>query len=257
MYTHIHGYFNESGITLIALVITIIVLLILAGVSIAMLTGDNGILNQATDAEKKTTLAEYEEHRRLLEQEAYVGEYDDKKLELTEAEATAQGWAYDQAESITKYDGTDSIIYVPTKIGNTEIKGVNIGSFNKNNTVKKIIFHGNITSINIIGWENLEEVILEEGISKLGGYCFNSCYNLEYIVLPSTLKEINFFGLATTGIRNIVIPKSTTTLGESILGRCKNPITVHCEAESKPEGWNDNWAKNAPEGTTIDWGYKR
>ena len=116
---------------------------------------------------------------------------------------------------------------------------------------------GNITSINIIGWENLEEVILEEGISKLGGYCFNSCYNLEYIVLPSTLKEINFFGLATTGIRNIVIPKSTTTLGESILGWCKNPITVHCEAESKPEGWNDNWAKNAPEGTTIDWGYKR
>ena len=33
---------RENGITLIALVITIIVLLILAGVSIAMLTGDNG-----------------------------------------------------------------------------------------------------------------------------------------------------------------------------------------------------------------------
>ena len=35
-------FFNQSGITLIALVITIIVLLILAGVSIATLTGDNG-----------------------------------------------------------------------------------------------------------------------------------------------------------------------------------------------------------------------
>ena len=35
---------NDKGITLIALVITIIVLLILAGVSIAMLTGENGIL---------------------------------------------------------------------------------------------------------------------------------------------------------------------------------------------------------------------
>ena len=41
---------NEIGITLIALVITIIVLLILAGVSIAMLTGDNGILTQANNA---------------------------------------------------------------------------------------------------------------------------------------------------------------------------------------------------------------
>lgn len=37
---------ERRGITLIALVITIIVLLILAGVSIAMLTGDNGILTR-------------------------------------------------------------------------------------------------------------------------------------------------------------------------------------------------------------------
>ena len=43
----------QKGITLIALVITIIVLLILAGVSIAMLTGQNGILTQAQNA--KTT----------------------------------------------------------------------------------------------------------------------------------------------------------------------------------------------------------
>ena len=41
---------RERGITLIALVITIIVLLILAGVSIAMLTGQNGILTQANNA---------------------------------------------------------------------------------------------------------------------------------------------------------------------------------------------------------------
>ena len=42
---------NNSGITLIALVITIIVLLILAGISIAMLTGSNGILSKATEAD--------------------------------------------------------------------------------------------------------------------------------------------------------------------------------------------------------------
>lgn len=40
----------ERGITLIALVITIIVLLILAGVSIATLTGDNGVLTKANEA---------------------------------------------------------------------------------------------------------------------------------------------------------------------------------------------------------------
>ncbi len=45
---------EQKGITLIALVITIIVLLILAGVSIAMLTGENGILSKATTAKKES-----------------------------------------------------------------------------------------------------------------------------------------------------------------------------------------------------------
>ena len=47
----------EQGITLIALVITIIVLLILAGVSIATLTGDNGILKQANQAKENNNSA--------------------------------------------------------------------------------------------------------------------------------------------------------------------------------------------------------
>lgn len=49
---------EQKGITLIALVITIIVLLILAGVSIAMLTGENGILTKATTAKDESTKAE-------------------------------------------------------------------------------------------------------------------------------------------------------------------------------------------------------
>ena len=52
---------NERGITLIVLVITIIVLIILASVSIAMLTGDNGILKKAITAKEKTIEAEDEE----------------------------------------------------------------------------------------------------------------------------------------------------------------------------------------------------
>ena len=56
---------NNKGITLIALVITIIVLLILAGVSIAMLTGNNGILSQATTARDETVTGEIEEACKL------------------------------------------------------------------------------------------------------------------------------------------------------------------------------------------------
>ena len=41
---------NTKGITLISLVVTIIVLLILAGVNISVLTGENGIINRTTSA---------------------------------------------------------------------------------------------------------------------------------------------------------------------------------------------------------------
>ena len=64
----------EKGITLIALVITIIVLLILAGISIALLTGDNGILNKASEAAEQTNVASAKEQVELLIS-AYVSDY--------------------------------------------------------------------------------------------------------------------------------------------------------------------------------------
>ena len=56
---------SSKGITLIALVITIIVLLILAAVSIATLTGQNGILSRADDAKKENEIASVKEQARL------------------------------------------------------------------------------------------------------------------------------------------------------------------------------------------------
>ena len=61
---------NNNGITLIALVITIIVLLILAAVSIATLTGENGILTRANEAKTETEEAKEDELRRLTALEA-------------------------------------------------------------------------------------------------------------------------------------------------------------------------------------------
>ena len=61
---------KQNGITLIALVITIIVLLILASVSIAMLTGDNGILTMASKAKEQTEIAEEKEQVQLAVTEA-------------------------------------------------------------------------------------------------------------------------------------------------------------------------------------------
>ena len=67
IYTHTHTGIltKEKGITLMALVITIIVLLILAGISISMLTGDNGIIKRAEEAAKATETAAIKEQIQL------------------------------------------------------------------------------------------------------------------------------------------------------------------------------------------------
>ena len=56
---------SNFGITLIALIITIIVLLILAGITLNMVVGENGIFAKATSAKNKTEVAQYEEELRM------------------------------------------------------------------------------------------------------------------------------------------------------------------------------------------------
>ncbi len=65
---------NENAITLIALVITIVVLLILAGVTIASLTGDNGILTRASDAKIETAVGAVKEALKLEQGEKRINE---------------------------------------------------------------------------------------------------------------------------------------------------------------------------------------
>ena len=91
---------EKSGITLIALVITIIVLLILAGVSIAMLTGDNGILTQATEAKEKNTIGGEKEQISLALQSLRMK----KQAENVTNEITVS-----ELDEQLKYDGAKNV----------------------------------------------------------------------------------------------------------------------------------------------------
>ena len=56
---------NKKGITLIALVVTIIILLILAGVAIGTLTGENGLFSRTKQAKEKTIDSQNRENKIL------------------------------------------------------------------------------------------------------------------------------------------------------------------------------------------------
>ena len=96
---------KQKGITLIALVVTIIVLLILAGVSIAMLTGNNGILTQGKRAKEETTVG----HEKEAVQMAYAGAVAKKLGEEVTAEDVNEQLTTN-GENATATEGTNKII---------------------------------------------------------------------------------------------------------------------------------------------------
>lgn len=63
---------GQKGITLVALVVTIIVLIILAGVSIALVLGDNGIVTKAKQAKINYAVGANEEHDYMANAESWT-----------------------------------------------------------------------------------------------------------------------------------------------------------------------------------------
>ena len=78
---------SRNGITLVALVVTIIVLIILAGISISLVLGDNGIITKAKDAKTKTGVASAKEQIQLQ----ILGSFDNgANLNLTQLKNNLQ-----------------------------------------------------------------------------------------------------------------------------------------------------------------------
>lgn len=93
---------KQEGITLIALVISIIVMLILAGVSLNAVVGENGIISQAKDATFMQSCAELEEFLK----EYYMGNFEVLPMD-----------AENKAEALEKYSGSKSWFWNPSENG--------------------------------------------------------------------------------------------------------------------------------------------
>ena len=99
---------NKKGITLIALVITIIVLLILAGVSITMISSQDGILNKATGAKDAQKKATDEETVKLAVQAAMMNE--NGEIEYDKIGDYLSGATGDKDAKVIKYNGNNYLV---------------------------------------------------------------------------------------------------------------------------------------------------
>ena len=124
---------TSNGITLIALVITIIVLLILAGISISMLSGDNSILQKATDAKNNTERTSVIEQART-DVLGYQAENRETNLQKSQLQSVLETY-FKEVPDLTNMSDTEIL--------NTELE--TLAKYGSYNITIKEIFDGNFT----------------------------------------------------------------------------------------------------------------
>ena len=122
---------ERKGITLVALVVTVIVLLILAGVSINLVAGSNGILNRATKAVDVTNMAKIKEDIELKIAEMQMDYYSDNSLRNQYANVNE----YIKAELEKGVELPNGAEISCDTTGKLSYEGVEIGTLNQDGSV--------------------------------------------------------------------------------------------------------------------------
>ena len=192
---------SNSAITLIALIITIIVLLILAGVTLNMVMGESGIFSKANQAKNKTEVAKYEEELRMC------------VLEIQADEAT-NGTTFgidtirkNLVEKVKELENTEEI-EITSPEGNATIEGTYKGYEYKIDE-KYVVHIGDkatgiilTTSIEPKGWTNQNvtatiTIKSNNGIKKVEPDEGNKNGN-EYIITKENIAENTSFKYTVT-----------------------------------------------------------
>lgn len=280
---------SQRGITLIALVITIIVLLILAAVSIATLTGENGILTQANKAKTETNNENIEEQVQL----AFLGSYEtDGKLDYSQLAKNLK--------KIEKMAGipntiTEGSFPLTVTVEGEEIKifddGTifNSGEWDKTATSseyfewdetgtviegykenlagnEKIRIPSKCIAIeaNSIWWNNfltrsiisggVKKVELPETVEKIGSMAFCEFKDLEEVNIPNSVKTIGIHAFRYCNSLNcIMIPRNVEEIGGSAFSEWTSSQTINIQGyTTAPSGWDSTW--NAQCSAKINWG---
>lgn len=119
---------------------------------------------------------------------------------------------------------TDSVLRIPPVYKKVLVTGIGDRAFKNNTKIHTVIMPDTIRYIGEesfyqgSGTKNLSTVIFSKCLKYIGPRAFCSQRKLTDIILPEGLEEIEGYAFLGTGMQSIIIPKSVTTIGSSILG---------------------------------------
>lgn len=182
---------RNNGITLIALVITIIVMLILAAISITMLTGDNSLLKRAVEAKEKTEVGQEKENISLAYNSALIDKIQKDNNTVTVDELD---------KAIKSYDVRASVTSEREKFIVTFSNGHKYSIYN----------NGKVTEY------TAKPYAVDELIVKVSGDSVESPYYVNYPSAKGTIKCRVLYNDDTYGLQIISVnPITKVTLGKN------------------------------------------
>ena len=127
---------------------------------------------------------------------------------------------------ITKYNGNDTDIIIPSEIYGKKVVNLGSGAFRDCNNLKNVVILNGLT--NIGGWAferctNLVSITIPNSVIEIEGAAFMDCSSLENINLPNNLKSIEsslFWGCIN--LRSIIIPGDVTKIDNTAFWACYN-----------------------------------
>ena len=149
------------------------------------------------------------------------------------------------------FEGCESLKSITLPKG---LKTISPSMFLSCTALKSVIIPDGITSIGNKAFKDcavLENVSLPNGITIIGDMSFQSCKSLDNVTLPGTLKTIGYLAFSKCAFSTIIIPISVTKIGNMAFAPLSS-LTVYCEAQSKPDAWDNEWAYIE---TQVVWGY--
>ena len=221
----------NKGITLVALTITIIVLLILAGVAVVGIKGNNGILNRSEIAKLATELTGYNEELKQWKASRELKEtnFQDDTVVAGRTKLSYNGKQVDgNIKTILpdlpdKYLDKVEIIKGELLLNTTDESEMEAAKIAKVNFNPYIIINGELMSAgkNLALMSDDGTVTVPETVTKIGEGAFSGVEGLKTIVIPSTVKEIaaNAFSYNTT-LENVVMQEGVTKIGDSAFIGC-------------------------------------
>lgn len=267
--------FRNGGITLIALVITIIVLLILAGVTIAALSGDNGILTRASESKGKTEKAQEKEGVELAVtsirmEDMNILEISKEKLENAIRQQFGNSKDFDVIDNkdgsfLVNMNDTKRMYYVDDtglviaeenmlKISTPEELITFRNDVNSGNTYKGwYVYLVNDITLDINKeWEPIGLYLMEnstpadESNKPFSGIFDGNGYEINGLYINTSDKAQGLFGLVTNGIvKNIGIGENSNITGGAatagLIGYIYNGSTIsNCYNETNIVGTGNN-----------------